>query len=75
MEYLHHVTVDGDRWDLLAYRYYGDALAYEAIVRANPNVSPLLSSLPGGLTLRIPILDEEELVVSSYADEGGVPWL
>ncbi|MEI4920417.1 tail protein X, partial [Klebsiella pneumoniae] len=25
MDYLEHLTRDGDRWDLLAWHYYGDA--------------------------------------------------
>ena len=33
-----HVTVQGDRWDLLAWRYYRDPLAYEQIIDANPDV-------------------------------------
>lgn len=32
MRYLEHVTTDGERWDNLAWRYYGDALAYERII-------------------------------------------
>jgi phage tail protein X len=51
-----HITQEGDRWDLLAYRYYGDALRFEPIVAANPAVAitPVLS---GGLTLYIPVLE------------------
>ncbi len=55
-EYLDHTTVEGERWDQLAFTYYGDATRYEPIVRANPQV-PMTRSLPAGLTLRIPVLD------------------
>jgi phage tail protein X len=54
MSSLKHVTTQGERWDLLAYQYYGDPLAYEAIIAANPGV-PIYAILPGGLTLLIPI--------------------
>lgn len=50
-----HVTVQGDRWDLLAWRYYRDPLAYEQIIDANPDV-PIAPVLPGGLQLTIPVL-------------------
>lgn len=53
---LRHITTDGERWDQLAYRYYGDALAYERIVAANPNI-PMMMVLPGGLELAIPVIE------------------
>ncbi|WP_339079030.1 tail protein X [Pseudomonas sp. TMP9] len=62
-EYLTHTTVEGERWDQLAFIYYGDAMRYEPIVRANPQV-PITRSLTSGLTLRIPVLD----VVTSSED-------
>lgn len=55
-EYLSHTTREGERWDQLAFTYYGDATRYEPIVRANPHV-PLTGALQSGLTLRIPVLD------------------
>lgn len=55
-EYLTHVTREGERWDALAFRYYGSAYRYDPIVRANPQV-PLTLALPAGLTLRIPVLE------------------
>ncbi len=55
-EYLTHTTVEGERWDQLAFTYYGDAMRYEPIVRANLQV-PMTRALPAGLTLRIPVLD------------------
>ena len=43
--YLTHITTEGERWDQLATRYYGDPLQYERIVAANPHV-PLATTLP-----------------------------
>lgn len=53
--YVEHVTAEGERWDLLAWRYYGDAHRYEPIIRANPGV-PITPVLAGGQRLRIPVL-------------------
>jgi phage tail protein X len=58
--YLTHITTEGERWDQLAARYYGDALSYEIIVAANPDV-PLASTLPGGLALAIPVVERADL--------------
>lgn len=54
MKYLEHETVEGERWDQLALRYYGDATAYEGIIAENPHV-PISPALAGGLRLRIPV--------------------
>jgi phage tail protein X len=50
-----HVTTQGERWDLLAYRYYGIATLYAPIIRANPNVviEPVFEA---GITIEVPIL-------------------
>lgn len=47
-------TVEGDRWDLIAFRCYGDADAYEPIIRANPDV-PIRPVLVAGLTILVPV--------------------
>lgn len=66
--YLPHLTTEGERWDQLAYRYYGSAYRYEPIIRANPHV-PLTAVLPAGLELRIPLLDVESVT------EDLPPWM
>lgn len=65
-DYIIHIVVDGERWDQLAYRYYGDANRTAPIIRANreiyePSLSNIPVALPVGLTLRIPVLDEDVL--------------
>lgn len=67
--HLRHITNDGERWDLLAYRYYGDAHAYEQIIAANPDI-PLFAVLPGGLELVIPVIESDNLI----AAEELPPW-
>lgn len=54
--YIEHITADGDRWDNLAWKYYGDATAYERIIQANPEV-PIIPILPSGVRLLIPAQD------------------
>nr|WP_319485459.1 tail protein X [uncultured Cohaesibacter sp.] len=65
-EYLEHLTVAGDRWDLLAWDYYGDASKDTLIIEENRDlyVTSLLSIpalLPTGLTLRIPVIEQSAL--------------
>lgn len=52
--FIDHLTIEGERWDQLAWRYYGDPFAYAGIIRANPNV-PIAPVLPGGVLLAIPV--------------------
>lgn len=70
MEYIEHKTIAGERWDQLAYRYYGSATLYGPIIRANPYVSiePILEE---GAVLRIPLLDQDD-----YSEDLGdlPPW-
>jgi phage tail protein X len=51
-------TVDGDRWDSVAYKAYGDASKGNLIIAANPYVKAD-AVLPGGLRLLIPVLEDE----------------
>lgn len=53
---LTHITLEGQRWDQLAWHYYADPHRYLPIVQANPHV-PLTGELPAGLVLAIPVLD------------------
>lgn len=64
---IEHVTMAGDRWDLLAWDYYGDAFGYARIVQANPHVGrgPVL---PVGVVLAIPVIERP---VSAH---GLPPW-
>lgn len=55
-----YITKKGDRWDLIAFKAYGDANKLGPIIRANPAV-PLYDELPGGLTLNIPVMDRPKV--------------
>ena len=51
---IEHISVEGERWDSLAWKYYGDPYAYGRIIAANPalDITPLL---PPGVPILIPI--------------------
>lgn len=71
-EYLEYKTIDDERWDQIAYKFYGIPTLYEPIIRANPYI-PITSILPAGTIIQIPILQEDEL---DAQDKGDLPpWL
>lgn len=61
MKYYEHITREGERWDLIAYEYYGDATRYEPIIVANPDVA-IVPVLPSGVRLMIPIIDLKDTI-------------
>ncbi|TLI49294.1 tail protein X [Escherichia coli] len=56
--FLEHVTRDGERWDSLAWQYYGDPGLSPDYCR-NPHVA-ITPVLPSGLLLLIPVIETEE---------------
>jgi phage tail protein X len=54
-QFLIHVTLAGERWDTLAWNYYGDATMFMPIVMANPSV-PIEPVFDVGLSIGVPIL-------------------
>lgn len=53
--YLTHITKAGDRWDLLAHRYYDDVNQMVMIMECNPHLA-LSEVLESGVTVYIPLL-------------------
>ena len=68
MEYVEHLTIENDRWDLLAWKYYGDPHLYEPIIAANPAV-PIRPFLEPGIRLRVPVIADEAVL-----DRDLPPW-
>lgn len=66
---LKHIVKQGERWDNLAYHYYGDALAYSRIIDANPHMS-FCEVLPAGAVVFIPILN-----IKPTNNDKMPPWL
>lgn len=69
---IEHITSAGERWDSLAWRYYGDPYAYGRIIQANPalDISP---TLPSGRVVLIPVLPLEEARAADQLDAGELP--
>jgi phage tail protein X len=68
VQYILHITAAGERWDSLAWRYYGDATKYSPIVVANPNV-PIEPVFDAGLSIAVPILQKTAVVAADLP-----PW-
>jgi phage tail protein X len=67
-QYIAHITANGERWDLLAWTYYGDATLYSPIIMANPLI-PIEPVFEAGLSIAIPLLQ-----VSQSATINLPPW-
>jgi len=67
--FVEYTTRPADRWDLIAYKAYGDATRYGPIIDANRELfaTDPLTTIPrvleAGLTLRVPLLEEPVTVV------------
>jgi phage tail protein X len=60
-QYILHITRTGERWDLLAWRYYGDPTDYNPLIMANPSV-PIEPVFEAGISIAVPILAKSTLV-------------
>ena len=49
-KFITHLTVVGERWDSLAWIYYGDATLFSPIIMANPSI-PVESIFEAGLAI------------------------
>lgn len=59
MYYQFYKTQHNDRWDKIAYKFYGNVFNQQMIIEANPDVD-ILPVLDAGITLIIPIPDKTE---------------
>ena len=59
MEYMQYITREGDRWDTIAHRYYGDAALISPLAEANGHLQ-LAPVLPAGLPVRVPVIADTE---------------
>lgn len=71
--YQTHIARDGERWDSLAFKYYGNAFSYPAILKENPS---LLSqpTLNAGDIVQIPIIENNDETLSTTTNEDVPPW-
>ena len=55
-----YTTKQGDTWDTVAFKAYGDVTRINEIIAANPNV-PITDQIAANTTLNIPIIPEPTL--------------
>jgi phage tail protein X len=67
-QFILHATKAGERWDLLAWQYYGDPTDYSPIIMANPNVA-IEPVFDAGISIAVPILPKSSLITASLP-----PW-
>jgi phage tail protein X len=67
-QFIRHITAAGERSDLLAWQYYGDATLFSPIIMANPQV-PIEPVFEAGLQVWIPILFVQQAKTASLP-----PW-
>ncbi|MET0264714.1 MAG: tail protein X [Duganella sp.] len=60
--YLRHITIEGERWDLLSWKYYQSVRHIALLIETNPH-APITETLPSGLTLLIPVIEAGETTV------------
>jgi len=53
--FITHITSAGERWDLLAWQYYGDAALFSPIIQTNPQI-PIEAVFEAGLVIGVPLL-------------------
>lgn len=69
-QFITHITSAGERWDNLAWRYYGDATLIAPIIQTNPQI-PIEAVFEAGLSIGIPFLTVTT-TVQNAADKP--PW-
>ena len=52
---LRHLTREGDRWDLIAWRYYGNPLEISRLIAANLHL-PAAEQFAANLTVFVPVI-------------------
>ncbi len=67
-QFILHITTAGERWDLLAWQYYGNATDYSPIIMANPNVA-IEPVFDAGISIAVPILQKGSVVTADLP-----PW-
>lgn len=62
--FVEYVAKQGDRWDTIAFKAYGDATLINGIIEANPTIviSPILES---GTRVIVPILEQGDIQIDS----------
>ena len=70
MSVLVYTTQDGDRWDTIAHKHYGNALMIDGLIAANPHL-PIAEQFKSGLTVFVPVLPSKP----KNSQEQLPPWM
>lgn len=68
MQFTAYKTVQGDRWDTISYKAYGNVEHIHDLIEANPGI-PIDTVLSPGITLKVPILE-----LATVTSEKLPPW-
>jgi len=62
--FVEYVTKQGDRWDTIAFKAYGDSTLINGLIEANTSIviSPLLEA---GTRVIVPILEQGDIQIDS----------
>jgi phage tail protein X len=62
--FVEYVTKQGDRWDTIAFKAYGDATLINGLIQANTSIiiSPILEA---GTRVIVPILEAGDIQIDS----------
>jgi phage tail protein X len=63
-QFITHITTAGERWDSLAWQYYGDATLFSPIIQTNPQI-PIEAVFEAGLNIGVPLLIQNPTVSPS----------
>lgn len=63
-KFTEYITSEGERWDTIAHKAYGDATKFGDIIEANPTVT-IAATFEAGVRLQVPII---EVVVRSIKE-------
>lgn len=64
-----YTTIEGDRWDTVARKAYGDETAFKKIKEANPFI-PSTVVFEGGVQLLVPIIENNTITKQEFLP----PW-
>ncbi len=65
-EYFDHLTQPGERWDVIAWRYYKDPDKQDVLIEENrhlflDNLDPVPAILPTGINIRVPVIKQTSI--------------
>lgn len=61
---IEYLVKDGDRWDSIAFKAYGDATKVAGIIEANKSVI-ISAVLVAGTKIVVPILEDGDIIIDS----------